>query len=147
MSKGEISKATIDKAISHAKAKGIRPGNEERWLVLPYPPSVNHYYRNVNGRTLISAEGRAYRVRVAVELGLQRPKPVRGPMRGRLSLEIEVNPPDKRRRDLDNVLKALLDALQHGGLYEDDSQIEEIHLRRLAPHPGGMVRVRCTEVK
>lgn len=122
----------------------------ECWLVLPYPPSVNHYYRNVSGRTLISAAGRAYRVRVAVEMSLQRPKPIRGPMRGRLRLEVEVYPPDRRRRDIDNVLKGLLDALQHGGLYEDDSQVEAISIYRVTGIPlipGGEVRVRCTEFK
>jgi hypothetical protein len=29
-------------------------------LTLPYPPSVNHYYRRVGPRTLISREGREY---------------------------------------------------------------------------------------
>ena len=119
---------------------------EKGWLVLPYPPSVNHYYRNVSGRTLISAAGRAYRVRVAVEMSLQRPKPIRGPMRGRLRLEVEVSPPDRRRRDLDNILKALLDALQHAGLYGDDSQIDELEMRRRVPISSGRVVVRCREI-
>ena len=30
-------------------------------LELPWPPSVNHYYRRVGPRTLISREGRQYR--------------------------------------------------------------------------------------
>lgn len=119
----------------------------ECWLVLPYPPSVNHYYRNVSGRTLISAAGRAYRVRVAVEMSLQRPKPIRGPMRGRLRLEIEISPPDRRRRDLDNTIKAVQDSCQHAGLYLDDSQIDDIRIWRVTPKPGGQVRVRCTEIK
>ena len=33
-------------------------------LTLPWPPSVNRYYRNVSGVTKISAEGRAYRAAV-----------------------------------------------------------------------------------
>jgi hypothetical protein len=32
-------------------------------------------------------------------------------------MSIIVHPPDRRRRDIDNVQKALLDALQHGGAY------------------------------
>ena len=28
-------------------------------LTLPYPPSINHYWRRVGPRTLISREGRA----------------------------------------------------------------------------------------
>ena len=30
-------------------------------LELPFPPSMNRYYRNLNGRTLLSAKGRKYK--------------------------------------------------------------------------------------
>lgn len=38
--------------------------------------------------------------------------------------------PDRRRRDLDNILKALFDALTHAGLWLDDSQIDFISISR-----------------
>lgn len=38
--------------------------------------------------------------------------------------------PDNRRRDAVNLLKAPLDALAHAGVYEDDSQIVELSIRR-----------------
>ena len=34
-------------------------------LTLPWPPSVNHYYRHVGPRVLISKDGRRYREAVA----------------------------------------------------------------------------------
>jgi len=34
-------------------------------LILPFPPSVNGYWRNINGKTLISAKGRAYKKAVS----------------------------------------------------------------------------------
>lgn len=37
--------------------------------------------------------------------------------------------PDERRRDLDNVLKAALDAL-NGIAWNDDSQVRELHVHR-----------------
>ena len=37
-------------------------------MVLPYPPSINSYYRTFRGRMLISAKGREYRKVVEVEL-------------------------------------------------------------------------------
>ncbi len=37
-------------------------------LELPFPPSVNHYYRRVGPRTLISREGRRFRERVCALL-------------------------------------------------------------------------------
>lgn len=106
-------------------------------LELPYPPSTNHYYRRVGPRTLISREGRRFRERVCSML---RASGVR-PLAGRLRVEIDVNPPDRRRRDLDNLLKSLLDAIQHGGVYGDDSQIESLTIVRRGPVDGGRVHV------
>jgi crossover junction endodeoxyribonuclease RusA len=43
-------------------------------------------------------------------------------------VEIAANQPDNRRRDLDNYLKAPLDALMSAGVYEDDSQIVDLRI-------------------
>jgi crossover junction endodeoxyribonuclease RusA len=56
-----------------------------------------------------------------------------------------VHPPDRRRRDLDNILKALLDALQYGGAYQDDSQIDSLQVVRSKSVPGGKVMVLVSE--
>jgi Holliday junction resolvase RusA-like endonuclease len=112
-------------------------------LELPYPPSVNHYYRHVGPRTLISREGRRYRERVTAELralGIES-------LSGALVLRIEVYPPDRRRRDVDNVQKALLDALEHGGAYQDDSQIVKLTVEKCEPVSGGRVIVRIEEAE
>ena len=89
---------------------------------LPYPPSVNHYWRRVGARTLISRQGRIFRESVCSLLALRRLHPLDGP----LSIEIDVFPPDHRRRDIDNLLKSLLDALEAAGVYHNDSQIVEL---------------------
>lgn len=107
-------------------------------LELPFPPSVNHYYRRVGPRTLISREGRRFRERVCASLAAAGVRRMGGPLR----VEIEVYPPDHRRRDIDNVQKALLDALQHGGLYDDDSQIVKLDIERRGCTPGGRSIVR-----
>ena len=108
---------------------------------LSYPPSVNHYWRHVGDRTLISRAGREYRQRVADELAHQGVSTAGGS----ISLFISVHPPDRRRRDLDNILKALLDALQHGGAYQDDSQIDSLRVVRSKPVRGGQVMVLVSE--
>lgn len=104
---------------------------------LPFPPSVNHYWRRVGARTLISRGGRAFRKAVGSILAARGVQPLAGP----LEVTIDVYPPDRRRRDLDNLQKALLDALQHGGAYHDDSQINVLVIRRRDVCPEGMVRV------
>lgn len=93
---------------------------------LPFPPSMNHYWRRVGARTIISRAGREFREEV---IRLTRGGS-RGTLDGPISITIEAHPPDRRRRDLDNLLKAPLDAMAHAGLYLDDHQIEEIHLYR-----------------
>jgi len=110
-------------------------------LTLPYPPSVNHYWRRVGARTLISREGRRYRARVTSMLAPRRAEP----LRGSLHVHVAVHPPDQRRRDLDNAMKALLDSLAHGGVYEDDGQIDRLDIQRCAVVPDGKVVVRITE--
>jgi Holliday junction resolvase RusA-like endonuclease len=110
--------------------------------VLPYPPSINHYWRRVGAKTLISREGRRFRERVVGILAARRTPPLTGP----LAVEVEVYPPDYRRRDIDNVQKALLDALQHGGAYVDDSQIVRLVISKCPPESGGRTVVRIRNI-
>ena len=111
-------------------------------FVLPYPPSINPYWRRVGPRTLISREGRRFRESVVAILAAGG----RQPLAGKLAVEVEIYPPDNRRRDVDNIQKALLDALQHGGAYVDDSQIVKLSLEKHEPLPGGRTVVRIREL-
>lgn len=112
-------------------------------IVLPWPPTVNTYYRNVQGRAIISAKGREYRQAVAELAASQRWQKFGDK---RLSVSIEAWAPDKRRRDLDNILKSLLDSLTHAGVWDDDCQIDGLAIWR-APLIGGMCKVEITEVQ
>lgn len=108
-------------------------------LTLPFPPTVNTYYRNVGGVMKISEKGRAYRKAVADQVLIQRGS--KG-LTERLCVAITAHVPDNRKRDLDNLFKAILDSLTHAGVWADDSQIDELSIVR-API-GGMVIVRVT---
>jgi len=113
-------------------------------MVLPYPPTVNTYYRNINGRTLISKRGREYRHVVASMVASSGNKP----MAGRLKADIAVYLPDRRRRDLDNLLKGLMDSLQHGGAYKDDCQVRDYHIYDAGfDKPEGHVVVRLEAIE
>ena len=112
-------------------------------ITLPYPPSLNSYYRTANGRILISAKGREYRKHVAVYLmahGLV------SFGKARLSVEIAAYMPDKRRRDLDNLFKCVLDSLQHCGIYDDDSQIDKLSIIRDGQCKGGKLIIDILEI-
>lgn len=107
---------------------------------LPYPPSINHYWRRACRHIHISTEGRNYRNAVAEHLaGVKATE-------GRLAVHIRLFPPDKRRRDIDNVQKPLLDALQHGGAFEDDGQIDWLLTERKAVVKGGKVEVNVRQI-
>lgn len=110
-------------------------------FALGWPPSVNHYWRNFRGRMVISERGRAYRQQALRAIASQRVPSDR--IGGPLSVEITAFPPDRRRRDLDNLQKALLDAVVAAGVIEDDSNIDELKVTRGGvQRGGGLVWVR-----
>ncbi len=66
---------------------------------------------------------------------------------GRLSVAIHASPPDKRRRDLDNLLKGVLDALQHCGVIRDDADIDSLAIVRAPVVKGGAIKIEVQEVR
>ena len=66
---------------------------------------------------------------------------------GRLAVDIELYPPDRRKIDIDNRIKALLDVMEHAGVYEDDSQIDKLTVERRAIEKHGAVVVKITTIK
>ena len=113
-------------------------------LELPEPLSLNRAYRTYQGRMLISREGREYKKAVAWIVAASRH---RFEKTARLKLEIVVHKSSKRRADLDNCAKLLQDSLADGGLYVDDSQIDDLHIVRGEVRKGdGSAIVTVTEI-
>jgi crossover junction endodeoxyribonuclease RusA len=104
-------------------------------LELPWPPSMNRMWRNVGGRTLLCKPGREYRQLVALLVR------ERHQIAERIAVTITACPPDRRRRDLDNMLKAPLDALTFAGVWLDDSQIDRLTIARGDVCKGGRLLV------
>lgn len=98
-------------------------------LKLPWAPSVNKYWLTRGNRKFLSKRGREYKEDVyAIFLeSKQRFNPLEF-FESPLKIRLECIPPDRRKRDLDNLLKAILDALQNAGLVKDDSQFVDIHI-------------------
>jgi crossover junction endodeoxyribonuclease RusA len=113
-------------------------------LTLPYPPTVNTYYRKWNNRMVISPSGKNFRN--MVWMIAKRDYPKHKTFTEPVSIKILVHPPDKRKRDLDNILKGLLDSLAKAGIFADDSQVEILHLIRLENVVDGCVVVFVSEV-
>jgi crossover junction endodeoxyribonuclease RusA len=99
-------------------------------LVLPWPPSVNGYWRSFRGRQILSARARQYRVSAcAAMLPHLRVQMIEGPVR----VTERFYPPDKRVRDMSNYRKGYEDAITHFGLWKDDSQVVECHGYMMPP--------------
>ena len=105
-------------------------------VVLPWPPSVNRYWRRRGARYFVSQEGQEFRSKT--QFLCLKAKGTFKPT-DRLAMTIDAFPPDKRRRDLDNIFKGILDSLQHAEVYKDDNQIDELSIFRKSPLLGEVV--------
>jgi crossover junction endodeoxyribonuclease RusA len=104
-------------------------------LTLPLPPSANSYWRNLNGRTLLSAGGRAYKRHCHLIATAQ----MRGPMEGELEVVGTVYMA-RRGCDLDNRIKPLLDGME-GAVFDNDKQVARIDLTRAVDSGNPRVEV------
>lgn len=98
-------------------------------LKLPFPPSVNTYWRNYKGRIVLSDKGRSYKNTVKEFFDIDIKHTPFG-KNDELKVFLDLYPGDKRRRDVDNYSKSVLDALESTSLYGNDNQVK-LHLQRM----------------
>ncbi len=135
-------------AVAQEKEGPRKAGRGAVTLSLPWPPSVNHYWRHTGLKVVTSKAGREYRKAVSGIVTEAWCRDEAYEMYGRLSVTVVASPPDRRARDLDNILKSLLDALEHAGLYRSDSQIDRLLVVRGTPSPPlGSVSVRVAQLQ
>lgn len=96
-------------------------------LTLPYPPTVNTYWRVSHGRFYIAQKGVNFRNEVLARAMQQK---LQNKLTGRLKVEVIATMPDNRIRDLDNLNKAILDSLSYSKVIEDDKYIDDLRIVR-----------------
>lgn len=106
-------------------------------IILPFPPSINRLWRCVKGRTILSKDGRLWFADAADSVREQWPATVVTPVR----VDILVIPPDKRKRDIDNLAKPCLDALVKGMALADDSLVDMLTIERRPSEKPGRVEI------
>ena len=96
-------------------------------FTIPFPPTTgNHQYRHSGKRTFLIPAISAYRLQV--KTACQGVPLFDAPV----SVGYKITMPDKRRRDIGNILKIVDDALQFAGVLADDSLIVEIYARKMS---------------
>jgi Holliday junction resolvase RusA-like endonuclease len=102
---------------------------------------------SVGTRRFTSTRQRGYQASVRMHALAARP---RGPWlptkASRYRVDVEAYLPDERRRDLDNIAKTILDAL-NGVLYLDDSQITTLLVATHVDRERPRVEVRVVELE
>lgn len=119
-----------------------RPECERVEVSLSYPPATNNLYFNAPGKGRVKTERYAgWLDESGWRIAAQRPGRIVGPF----ATEITVTRPDNRRRDLDNMLKPILDCLVKHRVIPDDS-LGQRHTIQWA-NDGDGVRVVVTRAR
>lgn len=102
-------------------------------ITLPIPPSINHQYATVNGRRILSAAGRRYKVEigrqilVALTHSTHKQSLLLRLRSDYVALSIRCHFSSLLRRDIDGGLKITQDALCEA-LGLNDNRVLELHL-------------------
>ena len=91
---------------------------------LPFPPSVNNLFLNAGKRRIPTDRYKAWRAEAEQMLMVQRPRS----LSGAVNVRVDLVPPDRRKRDCDNLAKAVLDTLVRTGIITDDSAIQRLSI-------------------
>jgi len=92
--------------------------SEQAQIWLPWPPSVHKLYgKRPGGGKFRTKEYKRWQHEAGWMLKLQKA----GAMPGAVNVDLRLTPPDKRKRDADNILKATLDLLVQLGVIDDDN--------------------------
>ncbi len=106
-------------------------------LTLPYPPSSNRLWTRTR-RGMRKTDAYCDWLRVGgYMVNVQKPEKLLGPYK----LFIQAMRPDRRKRDLDNILKPISDLLQATGVIEDDSYCEMLSARWVTAGAPLLVRL------
>ncbi|MCP9269687.1 crossover junction endodeoxyribonuclease RusA [Xenorhabdus sp. XENO-1] len=113
-------------------------------LKLPWPPTVNHYWKHAGRRRYISEKGQKYRQQINEIIQQQQ---LNINTESRIKISITANPPDRRQRDLDNLPKAVFDALTHAEFWVDDNQVDYMSIERGERVAGGRLDIQIWELE
>ena len=101
--------------------------NKAFWTI-PFPPTLNHNIGRRGGRYYKSGEYKSFLSQVGWLWLKAIPKDWSKDLRYSVAIELVCN--TRRRYDVDNRVKPILDALTRAGAWNDDAQVDEIYAVR-----------------
>ena len=108
--------------------------------VLMTPPTVNHYWVEAGYRGRKYLSHRAHHFRAVIQRFV---KPLN--YSGEVQVFMEYHVPDKVKRDADNVVKPIFDALMKAQLICDDSQISNFVMMKQPVFKGGKLKIKVVK--
>lgn len=127
-------------------------------MELPWPPSINHYKKS--GRMVKTSTGKIYQQRIDTKetklfydesmIAISSKRASNGFISFQdstisLTVTIDLYPPNKRRIDIDNRIKVLVDSLVRSNLILDDYLIDKLIVTRMDVCKGGKAIVTVEE--
>lgn len=120
-----------------------------RTFTLPFPVSVNrHLGVTSTGKRFLHSSQKRWRNAAFASMIAAKLKPISGPV----AIAIWLHPPDRRRRDADNLNKCILDSLVRGEIIADDSSgiVRSVKAEWASPdskNPRAVVEIRQLEME
>jgi crossover junction endodeoxyribonuclease RusA len=112
-------------------------------LQLPLPPSANRLWVRARKGMRRSDEYVAWLLEAGWTAKTQRPNSIKGPFK----ISIHASRPDKRRRDIDNLIKPTLDLVESLRIVENDSDCEQVSARWVTTGAGVTIIVEQAGVE
>jgi crossover junction endodeoxyribonuclease RusA len=114
-------------------------------LELPWPPSVNDYWKpRVPGPGMyMTKAGKRYRRDAILMIRSQLGPPA--PLAGELAVVLQLTPP-RNIGDIDNVIKPVFDALEAALVFSNDRQIKRLEVDLLEAAKPGYVRLAVSVI-
>lgn len=108
---------------------------------LPYPPTANNLFTTAPGKRVKSREYKSWRLEAMQMIMAQG----RRAIEGHVSISILVVRPDKRKRDVSNLIKAVEDVLVEMRVIRDDSLVARVSAQWAGSGPACVVLIQEAE--